>query len=379
MDAPQRRLHLVTGGAGRQDAEPVTATPGRRGGAGGGEQPAEAHAGDGDAHAFAATHSKAAEEPDVDQARATAGRSHGDAERQSHATVGPGEDEAQAQVAARSGAEWARVERRHRWGTPALVAARVAVVLLLVSATAAISIVVTRPSAPEHQPELPEPAPPTEWGQGPAASTEMPGEVSANDGSASGSTATDAAGETSGSTPEPDGTERSAGDDPAEGGPSGGQMVVHVAGEVLEPGIVELPPDARLHDALLAAGGPTSEADLAAINLAALAVDGQQIYLPAHGEDPPTPAGPAPRPNGPAPPPGGSQGAPDGPGTSEPVDLNNADAAALQTLPGIGPALADRILAHRRDNGPFGSVDDLMAVSGIGPATFARLRELVAV
>src|SRR5690625_6888921 len=71
--------------------------------------------------------------------------------------------------------------------------------------------------------------------------------------------------------------------------------------------------------------------------------------------------------------------APDGPGTSEPVDLNNADAAALQTLPGIGPALADRILAHRRDNGPFGSVDDLMAVSGIGPATFARLRELVAV
>lgn len=145
-------------------------------------------------------------------------------------------------------------------------------------------------------------------------------------------------------------------------------VTVHVVGEVAEPGLVELPPGARVQDALEAAGGPTGDAVVAALNLAAPVQDGIQIMVPGPGETvepvvggPGTGAGPA--------------GA--GAGASGAVDVNTADAAGLEALPGIGPALAARIIDHRERVGPFTSMEDLDAVSGIGPAMMERLDGLV--
>ncbi|WP_454085991.1 ComEA family DNA-binding protein [Georgenia sp. Marseille-Q6866] len=151
-----------------------------------------------------------------------------------------------------------------------------------------------------------------------------------------------------------------------------GVVVVHVAGAVHEPGVVELPLGARVADAVAAAGGEQSDAELAVVNLARPLVDGEQVYVPRVGEEPPGAAG--------APPDVGA-----GPVAGESaaeggvVDLNAADLAALDTLPGVGPAIAQRILEWRDANGPFHSVEELLEVSGIGPATLEKLRERVRV
>ncbi len=139
----------------------------------------------------------------------------------------------------------------------------------------------------------------------------------------------------------------------------GGELYVHVLGQVDEPGLYVLEPDARVVDALAAAGGTLEDADLQAVNLARLLSDGEQLVVPT---------------SGPAPDSGAS--APVGDGL---IDLNNADLAALETLPRIGPALAQRIIDWRETNGRFGSVDDLLAVPGIGEKLLAGLRELVRV
>jgi competence protein ComEA len=150
-------------------------------------------------------------------------------------------------------------------------------------------------------------------------------------------------------------------------------VVVHVVGQVVAPGLVTLPAGARVADAVDAAGGPTDEADLSALNLARTVVDGEQLRVPAPGEEvlPPPAAGGT----------DGTSGASGGAAAtgSAVVDLNSADEATLDTLPGIGPALAGRILAWREENGPFTSVDELDEVSGIGPAVLERLRDLVRV
>jgi competence protein ComEA len=138
-----------------------------------------------------------------------------------------------------------------------------------------------------------------------------------------------------------------------------GELYVHVLGAVAHPGIYVLDLDARLVDALAAAGGATDDADLAAVNLARLLEDGEQILVPI--------AGAAVGTTGAAPP------------GDDRVDLNTADQAALETLPRIGPALAARIIAWRDDNGRFGSVDDLLAVPGIGEKLLAGLRDGVRV
>lgn len=143
-----------------------------------------------------------------------------------------------------------------------------------------------------------------------------------------------------------------------------GPLVVHVAGAVHAPGVVEVPVGTRVGEALDAAGGASDDADLDALNLAAPVADGQQVYVPREGEAVPAPVA------------GG--GAPTGPSGTL-VDLNTADVSALDTLPGIGPALAQRIVDWRSAHGPFGSVDALLEVSGIGPATLERLRDLVTV
>lgn len=146
-------------------------------------------------------------------------------------------------------------------------------------------------------------------------------------------------------------------EDVQAGAPAG--LYVHVLGEVEQPGLYVLESDARLVDALAAAGGTTDAADLAAVNLARPLSDGEQVIVPPKG----TPAA------GDA-----TQQAGDGL-----IDLNSADQAALEELPRIGPALAQRIIAWRDDNGRFRSVDDLLAVPGIGEKLLAGLRDLVKV
>lgn len=142
-----------------------------------------------------------------------------------------------------------------------------------------------------------------------------------------------------------------------------GPVVVHVAGAVVAPGVHQLPPGSRVVDAVEASGGLTPDADAGAVNLAAEVVDGSQVYVPRIGEvPPPAPAGP------------------DGGGTGGgPVDLNTADVALLETLPGIGPATAAAIVDHRERHGPFTSVEGLLEVRGIGEAKLAALRDLVRV
>jgi competence protein ComEA len=137
------------------------------------------------------------------------------------------------------------------------------------------------------------------------------------------------------------------------------EIYVHILGQVVNPGLYALSEGARAVDAVAAAGGFTAEADAAGINLARFVSDGEQIVVPAVGE---TPSGAVP-----------------GIGGDGRVNLNTADAAALDTLPGIGPATAAKIIAWRDDNGRFASVDDLLDVGGIGPAKLDAIRDLVTV
>ena len=138
-------------------------------------------------------------------------------------------------------------------------------------------------------------------------------------------------------------------------------VVLHVHGAVGEPGIVELPLGSRVVDAIAAARGPTDDADLGAVNLARVVADGEQLYVPRVGEAPPASSGGT------------------GPDAQGRININTADAAALETLAGVGPALAARIIAWREQNGPFRSVDELTAVSGIGPKTLDGMRDQVTV
>lgn len=158
-------------------------------------------------------------------------------------------------------------------------------------------------------------------------------------------------------------------------GLAGSSIYVHVLGEVAAPGLYLLDPDARLVDAVAAAGGTLENADLGAVNLARPLTDGEQVVVPAQGAGGQGTGGPGAA---------GGQGAPGGQGGSAGppgglISLNTADQAALETLPRIGPSLAQRIIAWREDNGGFRSVDDLLAVPGIGEKLLAGLRELVTV
>lgn len=156
---------------------------------------------------------------------------------------------------------------------------------------------------------------------------------------------------------------------------------VHVLGAVRHPGVVELPLGARVQDALHRAGGVTASAALGALNLAQPLGDGQQIVVarsPGHT-----------RVRDPVPPMTASTTHPPGAGTGEPVagsspgrapvNLNTATADELDTLPGVGPVTAEKILDWRRQNGRFTSVDQLQEVDGIGPKTFADLQPWVTV
>jgi competence protein ComEA len=131
---------------------------------------------------------------------------------------------------------------------------------------------------------------------------------------------------------------------------------VYVSGAVRNPDVYTLAPDSIVKDAIEAAGGASGSADLDRINLASPVADGQHVYVPELGEENPPVQPPANQPD-----PGGI------------VDINTAAPAALEALPGIGPALAQRIVDYREENGPFAQPEDVMNVSGIGPATFEKL------
>jgi len=160
-------------------------------------------------------------------------------------------------------------------------------------------------------------------------------------------------------------------------GQGGGEVVVHVVGRVRRPGVVRLPQGSRVEQAVTAAGGARSDADLSRVNLARPLVDGEQVVVPRPGE-PVAPADGAPRAvaGGTARSSGPGPGV-DGQGGAPPVDINTATATELDTLPGVGPVLAQRIVDWRAQNGRFTSVDELSEVSGIGDAVLARLRPLV--
>jgi competence protein ComEA len=152
------------------------------------------------------------------------------------------------------------------------------------------------------------------------------------------------------------------------------RIMVHVVGQVQRPGVYELNGDARVVDAVNAAGGLTAAADPEAINLADRVSDGLQVRVPALAAEPLpslTPyAAPAAQRYG--------TGLQSG-GSGALLNINTASAAELEVLPGIGPALAERIVAYRAENGPFGVIEEIMDVSGIGEAIFGRVRALIAV
>jgi competence protein ComEA len=154
-------------------------------------------------------------------------------------------------------------------------------------------------------------------------------------------------------------------------------VVLHVVGRVKNPGVVTLPSGSRVLQAVAAAGGALPDAALQAINLAAVAVDGQQILVPSTAE---VAAGTVPVPAANAGTPGSGSGTGVAPGTAVggPVNVNTATADELTRLPRIGPVLAQRIVQWRTDHGKFASLDQLDAVPGIGSKMIESLRGLVA-
>lgn len=157
--------------------------------------------------------------------------------------------------------------------------------------------------------------------------------------------------------------------------PPSAAVVVHVVGAVRRPGVYRLRRGDRVQDAVRRAGGATRRADAGAVNLAAPVQDGAQIVVPLRGSTAPA-AGGAPAAAAPA----GVVGEGATPAAPvAPVNLNTATAEQLDTLDGVGPATAEKILAYRREHGGFRSVEDLGQVSGIGPKKLAALRGKVTV
>ncbi len=154
--------------------------------------------------------------------------------------------------------------------------------------------------------------------------------------------------------------------------PPGPLWVVQVEGAVVHPGVYSLPAGSRLKDALQAAGGPLAEANLQSLNLARLLVDGERIDVPYKAgfaplvEITPTAATASPQSN-------------TTPSPTGKININYATLEELQTLPGIGPVLAQRIIEYREEYGPFVDIEELLNIEGIGPALLDRIRDLITV
>ena len=140
------------------------------------------------------------------------------------------------------------------------------------------------------------------------------------------------------------------------------RVVVDVVGAVRRPGLYRLAQGSRIADAVARAGGATGTADLAQVNLAAPLADGEQVVVPRRGGVPGAASS-------------GGAAAPGAP--AAPVQLSTATLEQLDTLPGVGPMTAQKILDYREKHGAFSSVDALDAVPGIGPKRLEQLRDLV--
>lgn len=136
---------------------------------------------------------------------------------------------------------------------------------------------------------------------------------------------------------------------------------VDIGGEVKSPKVVELDDGSRVQDAIDAAGGLTSEADITNLNRAALVNDGDKIYVPAVGDE------------------SGASGSTSGgvSTTGGKVNINTADSEELQTITGVGPATAEKIISYRESNGRFKVIEDIKNVSGIGDKTFEKMKEII--
>lgn len=143
-------------------------------------------------------------------------------------------------------------------------------------------------------------------------------------------------------------------------------LTIHVSGAVVQPGVYTLPPGSRVTDAIRAAGGLLPEADSQALNLAAPLEDGLRLHAPRQGEAPVS-ISPESRSSNPALP--GQQR----------ININTASKEQLESLPGIGPVMAQAILDHRQAHGPFASAEAIQDVDGIGPVTYQAIRDLITV
>lgn len=152
--------------------------------------------------------------------------------------------------------------------------------------------------------------------------------------------------------------------------PTPQDLVVHVAGAVVRPGVYRLPENSRVQDAINAAGGFLAEADKNSFNLAALLEDGERLDVPYTEGFTPVPDTFTIIPNA----------TPDLSIANEDlINVNTASLSELDTLPGIGPTTAQKIIDYRNANGPFGAIDDIQNVSGIGPATYDKIKDLITV
>ncbi|MFO7540319.1 MAG: helix-hairpin-helix domain-containing protein [Chloroflexota bacterium] len=155
--------------------------------------------------------------------------------------------------------------------------------------------------------------------------------------------------------------------------PTPGPIMVYINGEVVQPNLYELSAAARVVDLIEIAGGFTAQAQQDVVNLALPLSDGMQIYVPALNEpgvaQPPVVSGPNLAEGT-----GGGMVA-----AAERVNINQADEQELQLLPGVGPAMAQRIIEYRESSGPFTSIEEITNVSGIGPTRLEQLRDLITV
>jgi len=146
-------------------------------------------------------------------------------------------------------------------------------------------------------------------------------------------------------------------------------VIVHITGAVPRPGIYALPEGSRVQDAIAAAGGFLAEAERTEINLAAFLIDGEKLDIPfAEGG---SPVLPTPVENNPV--------LPGSSSSTELIDINTASSQELETLPGIGPTTAQKIIEYREQNGAFVSIEDIINVSGIGPGLYERIKDLITV
>lgn len=156
-------------------------------------------------------------------------------------------------------------------------------------------------------------------------------------------------------------------------------IAVHVIGAVPRPGLYEFAEGARVQDAIDAAGGLLSSANVDSINLAALLEDGQQLDIPYKSGQEPSTQEPGSSEDGLDLPGGTEEPTDTGGGENDLVNINTASLEELDSLPGIGPSIAQRIIDYRDENGPFGTIEDILNVSGIGPSTFDQIKDLITV